>query len=87
MCRPSGLAISKTYDGPLSDHFDGTRFFDPDGVPPRSLAELLRWQLGTDRKRASWPDWVPNAHSDTPPPRVGGDKVRLSFVGHVTWLI
>ena len=48
---------------------------------------MLRWQFGTDRKRASWPDWVPNAHSDTPPPRVSGDKVRLSFVGHVTWLI
>ncbi len=77
----------KTYDGPVSDHFDGTRFFDPDGVPPKSLGEVLRWQFGTDRKRASWPDWVPNAHSDTPPPRVSGDKVRLSFVGHVTWLI
>ena len=21
----------KTYDGPVSDHFDGTHFFDPDG--------------------------------------------------------
>ena len=77
----------KTYDGPVSDHFDGTRFFDPDGVPPKSFGEVLRWQFGTDRKRANWPDWVPNAHSDTPPPRVSGDKVRLSFVGHVTWLI
>jgi L-ascorbate metabolism protein UlaG (beta-lactamase superfamily) len=81
------ISNMKTYDGLVSDHFDGARFFDPDGVPPKSLAEVLRWQFGTDRKRASWPDWVPNAHSDTPPPRVGGDKVRLSFVGHVTWLI
>ena len=63
------ISNMKTYDGPVSDHFDGTRFFDPDGVPPKSLAEVLRWQFGTDRKRASWPDWVPNAHSDTPPPR------------------
>ena len=81
------ISNMKTYDGPVSDHFDGTRFFDPDGVPPKSLAEVLRWQVGTDRQRASWPDWVPNAHSDTPPPRVSGDKVRLSFVGHVSWLI
>src|SRR2546426_1820350 len=81
------ISNMKTYDGPVSDHFDGTRFFDPDGVPPKSLAEVLRWQFGTDRKRASWPDWVANAHSDTPPPRVSGDKVRLSFVGHVSWLI
>ena len=59
----------------------------PTGCRRNRSAEVLRWQFGTDRKRASWPDWVPNAHSDTPPPRVSGDKVRLSFVGHVTWLI
>ena len=26
-------------------------------------------------------------HADTPPPRVNGGKVRLSFVGHASWLI
>jgi L-ascorbate metabolism protein UlaG (beta-lactamase superfamily) len=77
----------KTYDGPVSDHFDGTQFFDPDGVPPKSLGEVLRWQLGSGRERAVWPDHVPNAHDDTPPPRVTGYKVRLSFVGHASWLI
>jgi hypothetical protein len=41
----------KTYDGPASDHFDGRQFFDPDGVPPKSLRELLRWQFGSDRQR------------------------------------
>jgi hypothetical protein len=35
----------KTYDGPVSDHFDGVHFFDPDGVPPKSLGEVLRWHL------------------------------------------
>ena len=77
----------KTYDGPVSDHFDGTHFFDPDGVPPKSLGEVLRWQFGGDRQRAAWPEWAPSPHADTPPPRVSGDKVRLSFVGHVSWLI
>jgi L-ascorbate metabolism protein UlaG (beta-lactamase superfamily) len=78
---------SKTYAGPVSDHFDGTRFFDPDGVPPKSLREVLRWQFGGGRKRAIWPDWVPSAHADTPPARVDGGGVRLSFVGHASWLI
>jgi L-ascorbate metabolism protein UlaG (beta-lactamase superfamily) len=81
------MSRMKTYNGPVSDHFDGLTFYDPDGVPPKSLGEVLRWQFGGDRQRAEWPDWVANAHADTPPPRVGGDKVRLSFVGHVTWLI
>src|ERR1700692_286115 len=77
----------KTYSGPPSDHFDGERFFDPDGVPPKSLGEVLRWQFGTDRQRQAWPEWAPSPDADTPPARVAGDKVRLSFVGHASWLI
>ena len=77
----------KTYDGPVSDHFDGLHFFDPDGSPPKSLGEVLRWQFGSGRKRENWPEWVPSPYADTPPPRVDGGKVRLSFVGHASWLI
>jgi L-ascorbate metabolism protein UlaG (beta-lactamase superfamily) len=75
-----------SYDGPVSDHFDGKTFFDPDGVPPKSLSEVLRWQFGGDRQRQAWPDWVENEHADTPPPRVNSG-VRLSYVGHASWLI
>jgi L-ascorbate metabolism protein UlaG (beta-lactamase superfamily) len=77
----------KTYSGPISDHFDGQRFFDSDGAPPKDLRELLRWQFGGKRERARWPDWIENACSDVPPPRVDGGKVRFSFVGHASWLI
>jgi hypothetical protein len=67
--------------GPASDHFDGRRFFDPDGVPPKSLGEVLRWQFGGDGSapigRIGYRALMP----DTPPQRVDGDKVRLSFVG------
>ncbi|MGY4255458.1 L-ascorbate metabolism protein UlaG (beta-lactamase superfamily) [Bradyrhizobium sp. USDA 4516] len=81
------MSLMKTYDGPVSDHFDGLHFFDPDGSPPKSLGEVLRWQFGGGRKRAVWPEWAPSPHADTPPPRVEGDKVRLCFVGHASWLI
>ena len=72
---------------PISDHFDGRIFFDPDGMPPKSLRDVLRWQFGGNRERAVWPEWTPSAYNDTPPARVDGDKVRLSFVGHASWLI
>ncbi len=78
---------SKSYSGPPSDHFDGQQFFDPEGVAPKSLGDVLRWQFGGDRQRAIWPAWAPSPHLDRPPPRVDGDGVRLSFVGHVSWLI
>ncbi len=77
----------KGYSGPVSDHFDGERFFDPDGSPPKSLGEVLRWQFGPGRQRAGWPEWAPSEHADLPPPRVGGTGARLSFVGHASWLI
>src|SRR5262249_53133063 len=80
-------SFMKNYSGPVSDHFDGTHFFDPDGVPPKSLGEVLRWQFGSRRERAVWPDWAPSPHADTPPPRVDGAKGRLSFVGHASCLV
>jgi L-ascorbate metabolism protein UlaG (beta-lactamase superfamily) len=74
-------------NGPVSDHFDGTHFFDPDGAPPKKLSEVLRWQFGSGRQRHKWPEWAPSPFADTPPARVTGDKVRFSFVGHASWLI
>lgn len=75
----------RTYDGPPSDHFDGVRFFDPDGAPPRSLWDLLRWRW--TRQPAPWPERAPSPFSDTPPARVDGGRARLSYVGHASWLI
>jgi L-ascorbate metabolism protein UlaG (beta-lactamase superfamily) len=77
----------KPNPGPNSDHFDGERFFDPDGAPPKSLRDLFRWKFGRDEQRHAWPKWAPSPYADEPPQRVDGGKVRLSFVGHVSWLI
>lgn len=82
---PVWISRMKTYAGPLSDHFDGTTFFDPDGTPPHSLGQILRWQA--TRSAAKWPERAPSGSSDTPPPQVTGSKVRFSFVGHASWLI
>jgi L-ascorbate metabolism protein UlaG (beta-lactamase superfamily) len=76
-----------SYEGPVSDHFDGQHFFDPDGSPPKRLREVWRWQFDRSRQRAKWPVWAPSPYADTPPPRVDGDGVRFSFVGHASWLI
>jgi L-ascorbate metabolism protein UlaG (beta-lactamase superfamily) len=78
---------SKSPKAPVSDHFDGRTFFDPEGVPPKSLRHVLRWQFDGSRRRHVWPKWVPSPYADTPPERVRGENVRLSFVGHASWLI
>src|ERR1700694_4866183 len=65
----------KPYAGPVSDHFDGTQFFDPDGVPPKSLGEVLRWQFGPGRQRQAWPEWAARPPPG-PTPRRRGSAAR-----------
>ena len=65
-----------------SDHFDGTRFFNPTGAagqPFSALPRLLR------TPRAPWPTHVPVAAQR--PPALDGATAVLTFVGHSTWLI
>jgi L-ascorbate metabolism protein UlaG (beta-lactamase superfamily) len=81
--------MSRYYHGPISDHFDGERFFDPNGAPPRSRRELRRWML--DRywrgTKAAWPARAPSPYADRPPARVEGAGLRVCFVGHASWLV
>ncbi len=72
--------------GPVSDHFDGERFFNPGGEGPRGFGDFLRWQLSGARE--PWPDAVPSPHpADVPPERVEGPGTRISFVGHASFLV
>jgi L-ascorbate metabolism protein UlaG (beta-lactamase superfamily) len=74
------------YSGPVSDHFDGRVFFNPGGTPPRGFADFLRWQFGGGRAR--WPDAYPSPFPPArPEERVGGTGLRITFVGHATFLI
>lgn len=74
------------YRGPQSDHFDGDIFFNPEGIPPRKFADLLKWQLFEER--AKWPEAFPSPfHGSRPDSRAGSDELRITMVGHATLLI
>jgi len=82
--------MSRYYQGPVSDHFDGERFFNPGNVlTPRGRRDLLRWMIDSRWRgtRAKWPDWAPSPRADKPPARVDGAALRVSYVGHASWLI
>ena len=70
------------YSGPVSDHFDGTRFFNPDGESPRGFGDLLRWQFGGGK--AEWPEAVPVVQTA---PDAEVSDLRVTMVGHATLLI
>src|SRR6202047_4565330 len=81
--------MSRYYNGPVSDHFDGERFFDPHGAPPRSRRDVLRWMADRTLRgtRAKWPGWAPSPYADRPPARVEGADWRICYVGHASFLI
>ena len=81
--------MSRYYKGPVSDHFDGERFFDPHGVPPRSRRDLLRWFVDRHWRatKSQWPSKAPSPYVDRPPQRVEGAAWRISYIGHASLLI
>jgi L-ascorbate metabolism protein UlaG (beta-lactamase superfamily) len=82
----SGGRANAYYQGPLSDHFDGVRFFNPGGVRPKGPGAFLKWQFG-DRGEA-WPARFPSPFPpDRPPARFDRDGLRIAHVGHATYLI
>ncbi|MCM2293354.1 MBL fold metallo-hydrolase [Allorhizobium sp. BGMRC 0089] len=74
------------YSGPVTDHFDGTRFFNPGGVPPLGAADILRWKLRG--KPARWPRRVSLPEGPVKaPPHVAGADLRVTMIGHASMLI
>lgn len=79
-------AANPYYSGPPTDHYDGRTFFNPEGIPPASFADLIRWQFGGGK--AKWPSAWPSPHPPAKPlPRIDGDGLRVTMVGHATLLI
>jgi L-ascorbate metabolism protein UlaG (beta-lactamase superfamily) len=76
-------ATNRYYQGPVSDHFDGVRFFSPGQPQDKGLVELARWQLGGGRK--DWPESFPSPFRDRPPASVDG--LRVALIGHASFLI
>ncbi len=73
------------YQGPASDHFDGTVFFNPGGKQPGGVHRVA--QLYFMEKWEKWPAKVESLVTDKPPAKVNGTRARITFIGHASWLI
>jgi L-ascorbate metabolism protein UlaG (beta-lactamase superfamily) len=75
---------NRYYNGPLTEHFDGKRFFHP-GLPPsdKTLWDGLRWRLTS--QRAAWPKTIPASSGLRPAERV--EDLRITAIGHASLLI
>jgi L-ascorbate metabolism protein UlaG (beta-lactamase superfamily) len=73
------------YQGPVTDHFDGLRFYNPGGIEPGGFRALLRWQFGSE-KRALWPKFRDNDLVRVRPDR-RVDDLRVTMIGHASLMI
>src|SRR5436190_19748926 len=72
------------YNGPVSDHFNGTKFFTPGGSPAKGLPAVFKWMLS--RKTSLWTVDKNAAIGQAPPARVGRGA-QITFANHSTFLI
>jgi L-ascorbate metabolism protein UlaG (beta-lactamase superfamily) len=66
----------------MTDHFDGRRYFNPNGANGPSLWTVPRMLL---TPRARWPDSIPVQPQQ--PPIAGEKQVAITCIGHATFLI
>jgi L-ascorbate metabolism protein UlaG (beta-lactamase superfamily) len=79
------MSGNRYYSGPVSDHFDGERFFAPGRPPDKRLADMAMWALR--ERRARWPKAYPSPFTDRPPSRVEGGALRVVHIGHASFLV
>jgi L-ascorbate metabolism protein UlaG (beta-lactamase superfamily) len=78
------------YYGPITDHFDGKKFhnYDPSkGV--FSLQDIMKWQYYEFRDdiKKLWPKYLDDVVEAKVEERVYGEKIKVTFVNHATFLI
>ena len=81
------------YRGPVSDHFDGARFFNPDGdvdtfqVPTGGSRAGFLWRFFTGSDgRPAWPKSIPVAQA-RPEARIAGERMIATWIGHASMLV
>jgi hypothetical protein len=55
-------------------HFDGKRFYNPDGPQAPGLLDVLRWKLNSRREPS--PRFISDVEPTVPPQRVEGSGLR-----------
>src|SRR5215218_5325396 len=67
---------------PASDHFDGTRFFNPSGPEPQPFSAVPRMMR---EPRTPWPARIEQPVRQ--PAARGAARAAVTFIGHSTFLI
>jgi L-ascorbate metabolism protein UlaG (beta-lactamase superfamily) len=78
--------VQRAGDAPaFPSHFDGKRFFNPDGSRVRGWLDVLRWMLSS-RPEPS-PRFIDDVKPSKPPKHVAGDELQVTLINHSTLLL
>lgn len=72
------------YTGPVSDHFNGKKFFNPHQRAPHKASQVIKWMF--NRKKGAWKK-IDSAEPGAVPPALVNTGIRITFVNHSTFLI
>lgn len=67
-----------------SGHFDGSRFFNPEGGD-HSFGDTVKWLW--EMETVKWPEWIEDPPQPPPVERTGSGTLRVTYVNHATVLI
>lgn len=76
-------SCSSSYQGPESDHFDGTHFFNEE--TDHSFSDMVKWWW--EMETVEWPEWINDPKQPPPPARVDSNTIRVTYINHATVLI
>ena len=71
------------YNGPATDHFDGSRFTNNE--PDHSFSDMVKWWW--EMETIEWPDWVEDPPQPLPVERVTNGHLRVTYINHATVLV
>lgn len=74
-----------SYHGPVSDHYDGKKFFNPGGMEAKGFRDLMKWL--SNRQQGEWKELKETEFGPPPGKKVEGDSIVVTFVNHSTFLI
>jgi L-ascorbate metabolism protein UlaG (beta-lactamase superfamily) len=69
----------------FSPHFDGKRFFNPDGKQARGLLDVLRWKLKS--RAAKSPVFIDDVQTSVPSHLLPDSQIRVTLINHSTVLV
>ncbi len=79
-----GEGCAPRYKGPITNHFNGKKFFNP-GMPEREGGGVLKWLFNRDK--GPWPKQPDAFVGPRPALRIEGDSLVVTFVNHSTFLL